>query len=242
MRSNAASVDPAPDSLFSADALRRAWQEVRRNGQSPGIDKVNMAAFGQRLDAELTRLRQEVLTGTYRPQKALRFYKIKASGKKRPLTVWAVRDRVLQRVVHDYLTSVCEPIFLDCSYGFRPNRRVEDACAHVRRGLADHLRWIVDADIQDCFDSIPPDRMMAQVQQVIHAPLIVHLIHLWLQTPIVGQPGILTGVSQGSVLSPQLTNLYLPRFDQAIVARLPHAQLIRFADDFVILCRRKVEA
>ncbi|MEP7284276.1 MAG: reverse transcriptase domain-containing protein [Chloroflexota bacterium] len=234
--------EPPSEALFSTDALRRAWQEVRRNGQAAGIDRMTMAQFGQHLDGELSKLRAEVLEGTYRPQKALRFYKVKPSGKKRPLVLWAVRDRVLQRTVHDFLTSVLEPLFLDCSFGFRPGRNVTDAVEVVRQSLTDKKQWIVDADIRDCFDSIPAPLMLAQVRGVIHSAIVIQLIDQWLHTPIVGDPRALTGVSQGNVLSPQLTNLYLHRFDEMVSAALPGTQLVRFADDFVILCSRKVEA
>lgn len=96
--------DPSPEILFSMNALRRAWQSIRHNGASPGTDSITPEQFEQRLDAELNRLRQQILGGTYQPQPVRRFYVKKESGKQRPISIWAMRDRVAQRVVLDYLT------------------------------------------------------------------------------------------------------------------------------------------
>lgn len=234
--------NPAPEALFTMDALRRAWLLVRRNGQSPGTDKVTPAQFERRLESELAALRAELVEGRYQPRPVQRFYQLKPSGKKRPLTIWAVRDRVAQRVVLEFLTPLLEEVFLDCSYGFRPGRRIDDAVQAVRDAMRANLHWIVDADITECFDSIPPDLMQAQVKAFVHGELPARLIGQWLRTPIAAQPGKQAGVSQGGVISPLLTNLYLHRFDQIVTSALPATRLVRFADDYVILCRRKQEA
>lgn len=238
-------IDPhncTPEALFTLDTLRRAWRMVRKNGQSPGTDKVTPSQFERRLDDELRTLRGECIEGSYRPRPVQRFYQVKPSGKKRPLTIWAVRDRVAQRVLLDYLTPRFEEVFLDCSYGFRPRKRVEDAIEAVNTSIRADLRWVVDADISECFDSIPIDLMQAQVRSFVPEKWVAGLIDHWLKTPIAGQAGKPVGVSQGGVISPLLTNLYLHRFDQIITAALPGAHLVRFADDFVILCHRKPEA
>lgn len=234
--------DPAPDRLFSMAALHRAWLLVRRNGPSAGTDHVTPKDFEHHLEVELKRLRHDILAGQYAPQPVNRFYIPKPSGKQRPITVWAVRDRVAQRVIHDYLSPVLELMFLDCSYGFRPGRSVPEAVAAVIRARDARLRWVVDADITSCFDSIPIDLLLSQVRTVVPSPLAVRLISQWLNTPVYKYPHLRAGVSQGGVISPQLANLYLHRFDQMMLAALPEARLVRFADDFVILCQRKREA
>lgn len=234
--------DLAPDRLFSLAALRRAWRLVRRSGPSVGTDGVKLPDFERNLDDELKRLRHDILTGTYRPLPVNRFYLRKASGKRRPITVWTVRDRVAQRVIHDHLTPVLENVFLDCSFGFRPGRSVPEAVQAVVRARDANKRWVVDADIADCFDSIPLDLLMVQVRAAIPSALAVQLIELWIHTPVHKQPGAVAGVSQGGVISPQLANLYLHRFDQMIAAALPETPLVRFADDFILLNRRKNEA
>lgn len=231
-----------PEVLFSQEALRRAWQHVRRNGNASGADRVTPSQFEARLETELDQLRRDILAGSYQPRSVRRYYVLKASGKKRPLTIWAVRDRVAQRVVLDYITPPLEAIFLECSYGFRPGRKREDALDAVLAARRANRRWVVDADIKDCFDSIPIPLLMAQVRSLLPSQLVVHLIELWLNAPVEARPGQRAGVSQGGVISPPLTNLYLHRFDQTMTALLPETRLIRFADDFVLLCRHKLDA
>lgn len=235
-------VDPAPEVLFSMNALRRAWRLVRRSGASPGSDRVTPEQFEAALDVELNRLRQHILNGTYQPQPVRRFYLRKASGKQRPISLWALRDRVAQRVVHDYLTPILEAVFLDCSYGFRPGKSAEDAVRAVIQARDADLRWIVDADIADCFGSIPIELLLGQVGRIVSSPLVLKLIEMWLHTPVLNEPGKLAGVSQGGVISPQLANLYLHRFDEMITAALPRSRLVRFADDFIILCQKEEDA
>jgi len=232
----------APEALFSMNALRRAWLSVRRSGQSAGSDRQTMDNFEADSDAELNRLRQQILGGVYQPAPVRRYFIKKASGKQRPICIWAIRDRVAQRVVHDTLALILEPLFLPCSFGFRPLRSVDEAVKAVIRGWDAELRWVLDSDIQDCFGSIPTLALLDQVRPVTPSPLMVKLIEAWLATPVVGATGEVAGVSQGGVISPLLANLYLHRFDEMLTAALPQCQLIRFADDFVVLCKTEDEA
>lgn len=231
-----------PEALFSMAALRRAWRQVRRNGDSPGSDGQKPEEFEARLDVELNRLRQHILNGTYEPQPVRRFYIRKSNGKQRPISIWSMRDRVAQRVVHDYLTPPLESLFLDCSYGFRPGRSVEQAVQAVIRAREAGLVWVLDADITDCFGSIPLQLLLGQVSRLVASPLVMKLIDLWLHTPVKGDKSAIAGVSQGGVISPQLANLYLHRFDEIVLAALPQSLLVRFADDFVILSRSDDDA
>jgi group II intron reverse transcriptase/maturase len=226
---------PSPERLFSMNALRRAWNQVRRNGQSPGTDGVRLPQFAEHLDRELNRLRQQVIGGTYRPHPVRRFYIEKASGKKRPICIWAVRDRVLQRAVVDYMTPPLEALFMDCSYGFRPGRGIQDAVGAVVRHRSSGYHWVVDADIRDCFGSIDPALLMGQVRRTVKAPIVADLIEAWLYTPVQGHRDDVAGVSQGGVISPSLANLYLHRFDVMMLASMPTTKLVRFADDFITL-------
>lgn len=228
--------------LFTREAMNRAWRLTRRNGPSPGIDRLSLQQFERNLTHELGKLRAELLEGRYRPQPIKRFYKVKPSGKKRALSIWAARDRVAQRVVLEYITPILEARYLSCSYGFRPGRKVNDAVEAVMQGYTKGLRWVVDADITDCFDSIPVEPLLTVIQNVIRAQSAVELIRAWLYTPVAGEPNKIAGVSQGGVISPQLTNLYLHTFDVAIARQLPGTALVRFADDFVILCRHRLLA
>src|SRR5690606_6039431 len=130
------------------------------------------------------------------------------------------------------LTPILERVFLDCSYGFRPGRSVPAAVQAVIRARDANLRWVVDADIASCFDSIPLDLLMVQVRAAIPSSLAVRLVEQWIHTQVHKQPHSKAGVSQGGVISPQLANLYLHRFDQMMLAALPETPLVRFADDF----------
>jgi CRISPR-associated protein Cas1 len=234
--------DPAPEVLYGMHALRRAWRIVRASGSSPGTDGIKLVDFEAQLEVELNRLRQQILNQTYQPQPVRRFYIQKAAGKQRPISLWAVRDRVAQRVIHDYLQPLLEGIFLPCSYGFRPERSRQQAVHAIVVGREQGLSWVVDADIADCFGSIPLPLLQHQLRRVVGSALVLKLLDQWLYAPIEGQRGQIAGVSQGGIISPLLANLYLHRFDEMLLAALPQTQLIRFADDFIILCRQESEA
>lgn len=225
----------APERLFSMNALRRAWHQVRRSGKSAGTDGMTLDAFAARLDPELNHLRQQIIGGTYTPQPVHQFFIPKKSGKLRPIQVWSVRDKVAQRAVVDYLTPLLEAHFLDCSYGFRPGRSVKQAVGVVAEHRDAGYTWVVDADISDCFGSIDLTLLLGQVQRLVSVERVVTLIEQWLHTPIAGEVGAIAAVSQGGVISPLLANLYLHRFDEMMLASLPQSQLVRFADDFITL-------
>jgi group II intron reverse transcriptase/maturase len=227
--------DDSPERLFSMNAMRRAWNQVRRSGKTAGTDGMTLDAFEARLNHELNRLRQQLINGTYQPQPVNQFFIPKKSGKLRPIQVWSIRDKVAQRVVVDYLTPILESHFLDCSYGFRPGKSVKQAVDAVTAFRDIGCVWVVDADISDCFGSIDIDLLMGQVQRVVSVEVIVHLIEQWLFTPIDKQTHSIAAVSQGGVISPLLANLYLHRFDQMMLASLPQSRLVRFADDFITL-------
>ena len=227
--------EPTPERLFSMNALRRAWNQVRRSGKSPGTDGVTLDAFAAHRDRELNRLRQQIIGRTYQPQPVRQFFIPKKNGKRRPIQVWSVRDKVAQRVVVDIITPTLETHFLDCSYGFRPGRSVQQAVNAVVIGRDNGQTWVVDADISDCFDAIDLDLLLGQVQRLIPIEIVVALTQQWLNTPVQGMPGAVAGVSQGAVISPPLANLYLHRFDQMMQAALPQSRLVRFADDFITL-------
>lgn len=140
--------------LFSPEALQRAWQIVRRNGTTPGVDRVTVRRFERDLERNLAQLQGELASGAYEPLPVKRVLVPKPKGGLRPLAIWTLRDRVAQRVVHDYLVPIVEPRFLDCSYGFRPGRSVSDAVQAVVEARDAHRCWVVDADIEDCFGSL----------------------------------------------------------------------------------------
>jgi retron-type reverse transcriptase len=142
----------APQALFSLDALRRAWLKVRATGGAAGVDGVTIQRFEADLEANLTALQADLLAGRYRPQKVKRLLVPKPGGEARPLALWALRDKIVQRLVHDCIAPYFERQFLDCSFGFRPSQGVADAVRAVLTYRDAHRRWVADADIKDCFD------------------------------------------------------------------------------------------
>lgn len=234
--------DPLPG-LFSDEALRRAWAQVRTNKGAPGVDGVTIRTFEQTLDEHLGKLQEELVAGTYTPRPVKRILVPKASGGLRPIGIWTLRDRVAQRVIHDYLEPIFEPRFLGCSFGFRPGLSIHDAVARVEQHRNANRRWIVDADIKDCFNSIDSSILMRLVRRRVRHYQVTGLIEKWLKARIFnsvdGEPKQ-AGVSQGSVLAPLLSNVYLHEFDTAVMQDDLH--LVRFADDWIICCRRKQDA
>lgn len=240
----AGAVRPAPaERFFTSEALQRAWLAVKRAGGGAGVDDVTLQTFAGRLTEELGRLRAELVSGSYRPRPLRRVLVPKPNGGLRPLALWALRDRVAQRTVYDIIAPSFEAIFLPCSFGYRPGLGAEDAVRQVLAYRDRGLRWVVDGDIQDCFDSIPADRLAGLVARRVLDPLLLRYIADWLDAQILnGADGVPTraGACQGSVLSPLLANIYLHEVDRLLVAR--KLALVRYADDLVICCARKAEA
>lgn len=231
-----------PHPAFTEEALRRAWRAVRANGGGAGVDGVDIAVFEARLDAELATLAQELCTGAYRPRAVQRIFIPKRNEGLRPLAVWTLRDRVAQRAVYAALEPLFEPGFLPCSHGFRPARSVQTAVADVAAARERGLRWVVDADIKDCFDSIDTNLLMDFVRQKVKDRMLLAILERWLHAGILTAAGTTrpAGTAQGGVLSPLLCNVYLHSFDLDITSH--NLCLVRYADDLVVLCRRRQEA
>ncbi len=232
-----------PQALFSMDALRRGWLKVKATGGGPGIDGVSINKFETNLEQNLATLQTDILQGQYRPQKVKRLLVPKKNGGLRPLALWALRDKVAQRVVNDCIEPYFESQFLDCSFGFRPGRNVKHVVSAITAHRQAHRRWVADIDIKDCFDSLDTNLTLTFVRQRIRDPLILHLIRAWLRAKVFNDlrgPDARAGASQGAVISPLLANIYLHQVDIRLVKQGHH--LIRYADDLLICCRRKREA
>ena len=229
-----------PETLLSPDALRRAWLKVRTAGGASGDDGVTLQAFGANLEKNLTDLRQDVLSNRYRPYRVKRIFVPKPNGGMRPLALWTVRDKILQRVVTDCISPYFELTFLNCSYGFRPGLGVADAIKAVQVHRQAQRRWVADVDIKDCFDSLNTRLLMRFVSRQVQDPLILRLINAWLKADVFNAltgPHTEAGASQGNVISPLLANVYLHQFDLKITRQGYH--LVRYADDMLVLCHRR---
>jgi len=232
------------DKVYRPSTLYAAWQAVRRNGGSAGTDHESVERFEQRLEENVAGLEEELCTGTYRPRPIKRVYIDKLGSKeKRPLGIPVVRDRVVQTAIRLVIEPIFETKFKPHSYGFRPNRGCKDALREVDRFLKAGYTCVVDADLKAYFDSIPHGKLMQEVRRHIADGRLLELIEGYLGQDIMEGLSRWTpeaGTPQGAVISPLLANLYLHPVDEAMEAA--GFQMIRYADDFVIMCRDESEA
>jgi len=232
------------DKVYSPKNLKAAWARVRSNAGAAGIDRQTIDLFEKNEEWELHQLHEQLRSGNYRPQAVLRAWIDKlGSTEKRPLGIPAVRDRVVQTALRHVLEPIWENEFAETSYGFRPGRGCKDALRRVDELLKKGFTWVVDADLRKYFDTIPHDRLMEVVRQRIADGRVLDLIESYLQAGIMDGDEMqesVEGTPQGAVVSPLLANLYLNDLDHE-AARQGFA-MIRYADDFVILCRSQEEA
>lgn len=233
------------DDVLTDANLLAAWSKVRGNAGSAGVDGETIEAFEENLMANLDTLRKEVRFETYRPRPLLRVMveKKEGSGRLRALSIPAVRDRILQTAVAQVLTPVFEAEFEEISFAYRKGRSVDQAIARVERLRDQGYRWVVDADIRAYFDNIDHARLMREVKRLVKDPAILKLIHQWITSKVRDGKQLYRlkkGVPQGSPISPLLSNLYLDHLDDELLDE--NLRLVRFADDFVILCKSRKKA
>jgi RNA-directed DNA polymerase len=225
--------------------LQSALEEVWRNGGSAGVDAQTVAHFARQAEAELQKLHEQLRNGTYRPQPVRGAWIPKpGSTEQRPLGIPAVRDRIVQAALRHVLEPIFETDFAEHSYGFRPGRGAKDALRRVDTLLKASQHWVVDADLKSYFDTIPHDRLLALVRARVADGRVLALVESFLRAGVLeeskGWQPTERGTPQGGVISPLLANLYLNPLDHQM-ARAGWA-MVRYADDFVILCRSKAEA
>ena len=242
------------DRIYRMDVLEAAWRHVGKRGKACGIDGVRAEdILGRENGVEefLTSIQAELMSKTYRPSPVKRVNIPKADGKKRPLGIPTLKDRVVQMAVVLILEPILEADFHECSHGFRPGRKAHDALEAIRENLKAGRAEVYDADLKGYFDSIPHDKLMACVRMRVADQSVLNLIRGWLRAPVIEEDDQGTrqppgkndrGTPQGGVISPLLANLYLHWFDvkfhrQGGPAHWAGAQLIRYADDFVVMAR-----
>lgn len=248
------------DKVWRADILMHAYCLVRANKGSPGVDGMNFEDIEQKtgIDTFLLELAQDLKNKTYTPSPVRRVMIPKADGSQRPLGIPTIRDRVAQMAVKLVIEPIFEADFCPNSYGFRPKKSAHGAVDEIAEALHQGYTQVIDADLSKYFDSIPHAKLLAVVAERIVDGAMLHIIKLWLKAPVIGEDKDGTrknvgggkanskGTPQGGVISPLLSNCYLHLLDRIWerhqLSWKLKARIVRYADDFVVLCAGKVDA
>jgi RNA-directed DNA polymerase len=231
------------DKVFSRKNLELAWEKVKKNRGSAGIDDVTITQFEARKEEYLDLLHQKLRDGTYRPKPVKRVEIPKADGGVRKLGIPAVLDRVCQQALVQRMEGIFEPTFLDSSFGYRPGRSPHEAMRKVWQELNAGYGWIVDADLRQFFDTIDQEKLIDLIAEEISDGRVLQLVRDVLRAGVMeGEcwKPTLTGVPQGGVASPLWSNIFLTPFDRRMAEE--GLRLTRWADDFVVLCQTREEA
>ena len=237
------------EAILDRANLRAAWEDVQAKQGAPGIDAVTLKRWGRNWEANLERLQQQVRANTYQPNRPKRFKVLKPDGTFRELSILTVTDRVLQRAVLKALEPLFERRFLNCSFGYRPKRSVANAITAVVRHRERGYGWVLDADIDHCFDSLDHARLIDLLRPALVDTAALNLITLWLKAGASRSSNLNSAISNlkskvgiplGAVLSPLLCNVALHEMDAALT-RADWA-LVRYADDFIVLADSEEQA
>lgn len=231
------------DKVSAPATLLAAWSKVQANGGASGVDGQSIERFAAKSDVYLSELSASLRTGRYRAQGVRRLEIPKGDRGTRPLGIPVVKDRIVQTAVKFVIEPIFEAGFSPVSYGFRPGRTCHDALRVVDDLLKEGFCYVVDADLERYFDTIPHELLMKQVEARISDGRVLDLLRGWLKADILEGMDRWTpemGTPQGAVISPLLANIYLHPLDELMA---DHGyRMVRYADDFVVLCASRAEA
>jgi RNA-directed DNA polymerase len=232
------------DKVYALPNLRAGFKKVKANGGAAGVDHQTIGTFERHLEENLEKLSQSLKEGNYRPQAIKRVWIPKpGSREKRPLGIPTVRDRVVQTALRNVLEPIFEKGFAEQSYGFRPNLGCKEALRRVVELLTLGYTWVVDADLRSYFDTIPQSPLIESVGEQVSDGVVIALLESYLKQEVMEGMKRWTpegGTPQGAIISPLLSNIYLNPLDHEMAAQ--GIEMVRYADDFVILCQSQAEA
>lgn len=231
------------DKVYRQQTLKAAWHKVKGNAGAAGVDGQSVKQFGWRAESYLAELEQALKAEECQPEPIKRVEIPKAGGKKRPLGIPAVKDRIVQTALKLVIEPIFEREFEESSYGFRPQRSAKDALREVDELIRQGYTHVVDADLESFFDTIPHAALMRQIEERISDGRVLELIGLFLSQDIIHGMKRWTptgGTPQGAVISPLLANIYLHPLDRQM--KQQGYRMVRYADDFVVLCRTAQQA
>jgi len=232
------------DKVWNWRNLNEAWAKVKSNKGAGGIDEVSIVQFERNLEQNLNEIQRLLRQDRYKPKPVKRVYIPKPDGKQRPLGIPTIRDRVVQQALKNVIEPIFEAEFSDSSFGYRPGKNAKQAIERIEAIRDEGHEWIVDADIKAFFDTVNHEKLIDAVAERISDGRVLRLIRSFLKADImeqgVGRAKNVIGTPQGGVISPLLANIYLHYFDERMAGF--GYEVVRYADDFIVLCGSKEEA
>lgn len=229
--------------IMNYQNILEATKQVKSNKGAPGIDKMSVDEIESYIKEHYEEIKEQVLSKKYKPQPVRRVYIPKSNGKKRPLGIPTVVDRVIQQAISQVLSPIYEKYFSDSSYGFRPNRDCHKAMDKALEYINEGYTFIIDVDIEKYFDTVNHDKLISILREHMNDSITLHLIRSFLKAGVM-ENGLVSpnieGVPQGGPLSPLLSNIYLDKLDKELEYR--GLRFVRYADDFNIFVKSKDSA
>lgn len=231
------------ETILSDSNIELAIKKVKSNKGAPGIDSMTVDEIDKYFAEHKDEIKASIMNKQYRPQPVRRVYIPKPNGKKRPLGIPIVVDRVIQQCIAQVFTRIYDSKFSDNSFGFRPNRSAHDAMMKTLEYLNEGYEWVIDLDIEAYFDTVNQDKLISILRETVNDSTTVHLVRKFMQAGIM-EDGLIKpskiGVPQGGPLSPIISNIYLDKFDKELEARGLH--FVRYADDCNIFVKSEMSA